>query len=229
MTTEKGCSESEALTAASLLSQFIESYNITQDEMQIRADAQGCIEDEFFELGFSRSEWTNSCGYIAALFSTRCIFREEFEPDLGVKIIKIAYYGFPLDVAGAVALSAIIANAVHTDGSAFESKVRGSKKKSSSGSSFRIGMADRISERLHHMKWEKDFSRQNSNGTALMVLKDQLVTEEFAKRFPNVGKARQVGNISDSNAYQKGREAGNKVSLSTSNEIKGHKTAGLLS
>jgi hypothetical protein len=80
--------------------------------------------------------------------------------------------------------------------------------------SFRAGFSHRVYDRLMEMKREAD-ARQASQCRDLIVLKDQLVTEEFRK---NVGvklvKRREGRNMAaDQNAYRQGMARGGQVNL----------------
>jgi hypothetical protein len=64
------------------------------------------------------------------------------------------------------------------------------------------------------MKEERDARNRKATGTALMVLKDQLVTQEFAKRFPSVKLVKSRGTmVADSDAYLAGQRSGDRTNL----------------
>lgn len=219
MTIEHGCSEAEAATAASLLAQLVAAWDVTQDEMAIRANAEGCIEDSYLEFNVHRAEWTNCCGAIMELFSVRCIFMQETDPDLGLKMQKICFYGFPIDVAAALAVSAIVATAINTESALFLKLGKKSRKKAVPD--FRYGMAERLKERIAELSAMRKFNKMHSTGSSLIVLKDQLVTENYFKKYPNLRRAGSVGgNIKDFKAYQEGRKRAEGVNFSFDGQVR---------
>lgn len=227
MTIEHGCSEAEAATAAKLLASLVAAWDVTQDEMAIRANAEGCIEDSYLEFNSQRAEWTNCCGAIMELFSVRCYFTHETEVELGLKIQKICYYGFPIDVAASLAVSAIVAMAINTESGNFVKLGKKSRKKSLPD--FRYGMAERLKERIIELSQIRKFNKSMSTGTSLIILKDQLVTENYFKRYPHMRAAPKVGgNIKDFKAYQEGRKMAEGVDFSFDGKVRSS-TQGLLS
>jgi hypothetical protein len=81
--------------------------------------------------------------------------------------------------------------------------------------SFQHGFALRIYRRLKEIKDANKVAQVATTGTALILLKDQLVTEEWQKRHEELGlKQRQASKAQiDGHAYKAGTEAANKVNL----------------
>lgn len=84
--------------------------------------------------------------------------------------------------------------------------------------SFKKGCARTIAERLTANL--KQLENKHEQYGALMVIENQLVEAEFAKRYPKItlykgGK----GDISSGYAYKSGKEAGHRVSLTASKKL----------
>ena len=115
------------------------------------------------------------------------------------------YFGFPADVCGAVALTAIVACALVTESDIYLKKHGGGK---SAGTSFRRSMASRLQERIRALKIVPV-----STGTALVVLKDQLVKAEFAKLGIRLTTVPSSSYKHNEHASASGRAAGDRVNI----------------
>lgn len=205
-TEANGCTETEAQAALAKVQELISAHNIRQDELSIREEGLHCTQDEFTELNSSVGDWMD-CGLpIAALYNTKVWVAQRIEDDplgLGLGSMRVAhmrFFGFAADVAASVATAAIICNAVNAESSRF----KGHRP------SFRAGMIARLCQRLRDMKPKA----AQSTGRGLIVLKDQLVTEQFAKlnlHLRNVRATRTTAH--NSAAYAAGQAAGNGVNL----------------
>jgi hypothetical protein len=222
MTQANGASESEAAMAAKTMSRLIEEYNISSSELEVRADANGCIKDSFSAMR-GMDIWTDGCWDIGELFHCK-VWRSkgnmELMDDLELPSIEMNFYGFPQDVEAAVSLCRIIYIAVQHATISFTKStgLRKSKARDLKIESFALGMAQRLRERVRELIPPPVLSQ----GRGLMVLKDQLVTDKFAEycRLNGLtfGHARER-RIADPNAYHAGRAAGANVDLQRSGKV----------
>lgn len=75
-------------------------------------------------------------------------------------------------------------------------------------------MARRLAERLREMKLAQERTDIETTGRDLVVVKNQIVTEEFAKLGLDLSYGKSKRNRSvDARAYSAGQTAGNKVAL----------------
>ncbi|WP_237217615.1 hypothetical protein, partial [Falsiroseomonas oryziterrae] len=88
--------------------------------------------------------------------------------------------------------------------------------------SFRIGFADRVAARLeelgsHRRATEQaaqaEAARQGSAGTALVLLKERKIEQEFRGLGVRLRTVTRSTAIRDRGAYGRGREAGGRVGL----------------
>lgn len=201
MTTANGCSETEAQFANERISALMAEYALTQDEISIKADAAGCLKDEFIFFGRDYGDWMALQSSIARLYACKNwtgAAREEDILGLGfeTKIRPFVFFGFASDVTACIATMSICFTAVATE----------SDKQKKKSRDFAYGMVSRLCERINELK------PKMQTGTGLIVLKDQLVTDEFAKlnmKFRYVSNNRNV----DADAFNRGRAAGDRVSL----------------
>jgi hypothetical protein len=220
MTTERGCSESEALTALEMANRLIAEYDIEQDELTIREDARGCIKDEFIEIKSVIGEWTRVMGAIQSLYNCKVWFQSREDDLLGIGLVMklkvVNIYGFPTDVAAALAMTSICHTAIATESERWgkENRIRSAKRHAD----FQAGMAIRLAERIREMKPTANLA----TGTSLMVLKDQLVKDEFAQYCREQGlhlRPRTARRINDQAAFASGKAAGNRVDLGRGDRV----------
>jgi hypothetical protein len=214
MTTAHGCTENEANTANAMLAKLAAEWDIQQDELTLKADAQGCIRDEYLEVQTVRGEWTRVMGAIQNLFAVKVWFtaRAEDVLDIGVamQVRVVNVYGFPVDVAGALAMTTICHIAIATESESWKkaNKVR----RKNALLDFQAGMASRLYDRISAMKPQF----KAATGSSLIVLKDQLVRNEFAQycREHNLKLyATRSRQITNHGAFAAGQAAADRVSL----------------
>jgi hypothetical protein len=205
LTVENGCTESEALNAATRLAALMREHNVKATELSVRADAQRCIMDMFLDLGANGHEYANVTASISRLFQTRCWRSRATEDVLEMGFMQevnyIKYYGTEADVVASMSLLTICYTAIATE--LEHAKI----KRVRSRSSFRMGMASRLAERIDAMR---------VTGTQLIVLKNQLVNDEFARYCADTGLRLSKGRhtaASDVAAFRAGEAAANRVNL----------------
>ncbi len=202
-TEDNGCSEEEAMSAAAKLGQLLEDYDLQIDEVGVREDAAACVKNEVF----AADDFAGTIVVGLKHFCSIIAYRVHGEGHAG----KYVFFGVPHDVEIALYLYEVCAEAMEHDWSEFMEVHGYSMKKRAS---FRAGFAHRVYERLIQMKRERDERNRKATGTALMVLKDQLVTQEFARQVGvKLVKGRASGGASDPNAYRAGMSSGGRVNL----------------
>lgn len=219
MTEANGCSEAEAALAFAKLQQLMLDWDLTQDETSIRQDAAGCIEDSFRYFGATRAEWSRCAAPIAKLYHCRYYHKRTVEDPLGLgqfqPIWNIRFFGFKLDVEAAITMVSIVATAIETEAR----RQRGHKAVKES---YAMGMAARLIERIEAMLPPP----AAVSGTALIVLKDQLVTDEWRKHCAAQGlKFRQSSwtGPADAAAFARGYASGGNVDLGTGGRLYGQR------
>jgi hypothetical protein len=77
---------------------------------------------------------------------------------------------------------------------------------------FMVGMASRVSQRLNELAAQRETVAKTASGTALVVIRNQLVDAAFAKLHLNFKGSSGIS-IRDSSAYGAGRAAGDRVNF----------------
>jgi len=222
-TTDNGCTEAEAMAAMAMVGRLLKSYNLSMDECDVRESP--CVTVTIPVDGSQRGPMDWAVPSLATLFSGRAWFGTDYKRT-NKGYLRQVYYAFFVQEHDADALRYlfdVIKHGIAGETKAYQTTeeyraLTGGQKRSAL-KSFPRGMSMRIAERLRAMRKENDEAmaeRQRasgSTGTALMVLKGQLIQEEFKKtgvRLRTVSSSARIGNHG---AYHHGREAGNRVNL----------------
>lgn len=198
-TVENGCTEAEAMAAMAMIGKIMDEHNVAMSEIDVREEAMSC-ETGKMDLGsFSRTpDWAFAASAVADFTDTK-VWRT-------MRAGSLNFFGTPVDVASAVALMMMIKIAVTHESARWSARNPGRGK--AGAGSFRKGMVHRIQTRLRELK-----KPSVATGTALMVLKDQLVTEQFKKLPLNLTFSKSARYSRDRDAYEAGKDAGNRVTL----------------
>lgn len=199
-TVENGCTEAEAMTAAVMLAQLLDDYNMTLDEADLRASPfADHVHDGAGTVGLKL--WKPASA-ISKLTNTRYWTGGEGAPT------RITFVGLSHEVEIAAYLLAICERAMRTESAAMMDAVRRLPhiKQAARVMPFLDGMADRLAARIRAMIPVQPL------GKGLVVLRNALITEELAKRGVEIetGAARRPMTWG---AYRDGLRAGDGVAL----------------
>jgi len=221
-TVQNGCTEAEATAAMAKVAELMAEHNIQQTELSVRVEAAGCVKEMFTEIGRGYSSLSGMTVAIGKLYNVKPWIEQGSSDALGlgfhVDTISVTFFGLKLDVAAAIATSEIITMAVQTELAKFTEQTKrsrqGKRERADLDASFRQGMSQRISQRL------ADLLPSQQTGTGLVVLKNQLVIQEFNKLGIHLSSARQITG-GNSAAYAAGQAAGARVDLGHGRRVAG--------
>ena len=214
-TTENGCSEAEALTAASMLNKLLQEYNLDMSEAMVRES-----EVEMHEIDTKQKRMFpifDTIPYIAELFNCEDV-RTHTNNYGGT--IRYKFFGFQQDVIAATTLYKVIEIAVEQETKKFQltedykEPVRCGVHWRQVKLSFQRGMVQRVNERLSSMTKKNVIENQASTGNALVVIKKEMVLKALNLAFPKLksfdapSAGRNLGDV-----YLLGRAAGDKILL----------------
>lgn len=206
-TTAAGCTEAEALAAASLASRLMAQYDLTYADLGIERTVRG------ESYGARKRAWTahpvrDCLAAIADLFDTMCW---RLGPDL-------VFFGQAEDTERAHGLTTIIQLAMDHEWSRFWVAPDRDKRMcfGSSHRSFMLGMAIRVGERIDQLKAER--SRASVTGRELVVIRAEIVNEKFDAYARQTGirlrqEAKTKIDIRSARAYDAGRAAGDRANI----------------
>lgn len=201
-TVDNGCTEAEALTAASLLAEILRKHNVTLDEAQMRASPFTQHQEKHGDEVGARL-WKAARG-IAALTETRW-----WTSGPGVYPVQIGFFGFAHEVEIAKYLLAICATAMRSGETAmtYQLALLRPAARRRLIMPFLDGMADRLGERIAAMK------PPAPTGKGLIVLRGQLITEAAAKAGLEIKSRAALGSRDTEDTYRQGRRAADQVAL----------------
>jgi len=221
-TLEAGCSEAEAMSAMTLMGKLLEQYNLTMNECDVRESK--CVTVEIPIPSLRRTAMDSCVVGLGKLFHGRVWFskgyayKSRYSSYRAATPAKYCFFIQEHDKEALEYLFAIIwfalENSVVTYKKSAEYKALLDKKHVFR--SFKIGMAERIGMRLNQMREEADLNYAASKGTgnSLIVLKGQLVEQEFNNLGVKLSKARHYkAGIKNFGAYYDGDKEGQKVNL----------------
>jgi len=240
-TVANGCSEHEAISAMQGVGRLLLQYNLTMEECDVRASKCKTI---YLDVGRLKRHPIDGCVCaLAALVDAKVWFHRTWSDrrwkgkyhKLGT---SYAFFGQEQDLELLEYLFKVIHTAIETETETFKQKdgyrnmavavaaeagpelqrefrQRGANSRRSASVSFQHGMAMRIAARLHELKKQNDeYLARTRNSRALVVLKNQLVEDEFLRHGPKrLGRVRLSRAIRDMDAYKDGHAAAEKVNL----------------
>jgi hypothetical protein len=208
-TVSNGCTEAEAMAAADMVGRLLERYALSMEEIDVRE--QRCVQVEV-PIGGKRRRPIDACVTAIARFCDCKVWVSRDTPTPSYVL-----FGFDADTAMACYLFAVIDHAMATALTAFRAahpRLRGVGLRDASRS-FQLGMAARVADRLEAMHRQRDahVAAQRSSGTALMLVKQQVVEEAFRDTKVRLVAAAGLNRARLTGAFRHGLSAGDRVNL----------------
>jgi hypothetical protein len=208
-TVSNGCTEAEALAAADMVGRLLERYALSMAEIDVREER--CVQVEV-PIGGKQRRPIDGCVTSIARFCDCKIWvsRDSLAP-------SYVFFGFEADTALASYLFNVIDRAMRTELMAFRGahpRLAGVSLRDASRD-FQKGMAARIADRLDEMHRERDsmVAAQRSTGTALILVKHQVVEEAFRQTDVRLVSAGRLNRARQNGAFRQGQVAGSRVNL----------------
>jgi hypothetical protein len=222
-TTEAGCSEAEAILASQKVSELLNKYELSISDLKLKAESK-CTTGTYDVKVKSKPPVDWCIMAISKFTDTKCW--RNIEPFTGV--ISYKYFGLESDVMIAEYVTKVVDWALIYGGEDYKSSDVYSQAPKGQRAKilldFRIAMAHRISAKLLEMKADQRKANQ-STGRDLVIVKSEIITEEFAKLNMRLKKPKSKGHkFSNSDAYRAGAEAGDRFQLNAG--VKGHNPQG---
>ena len=116
----------------------------------------------------------------------------------------ISILGLRGDMEMAKYLYRLLAAVIKSESSRFKGAIK---------SSFQVGMATRVNERLIQMAKDLEPKAKTASGTALVVVKNAVVNDAFGKLGIRLRSISSGPRATDGAAYSAGKDAGDRVNL----------------
>lgn len=207
-TTDRGCTEQEALSAAQKVAELLDRHGLTEAELHQQSNP--CIRRELLTPRARPGPFDHCSPAVAAYFD--CRTWTEHDPE---GCLNHIFYGLPPDVEAAIYLMHLIANAMETEANRFRAgpaymKGRGNGRRLLH-TSFMQGLSQGIRQKLATMLQERDETR--ATGQALVIAKSHVIEAELAKlglrfRTKKISAARI-----NPEAYETGQQAGSRFNI----------------
>jgi hypothetical protein len=207
-TIDNGCTEEEAIAASAKAQQLLHDYQLDLSDIEIR--------DSKCETGTYETNWhkpmhiwycLSSIGY----FTDTKVWRHRNK----YTNWEVKYFGLEHDVLIASYITKVCNMALILGGEDYMKTIShySAAQKRDMRDSFGAGMAARISERLREMKDAQKLKDVETTGRDLVVVKNAVVEEEYAKLGLKLGKPRGARKNYDLGAFRAGRAEGDKVAI----------------
>ena len=204
-TIENGATEAEALAAATKARELMDRYRLSMTDVEIQSEPViQELDDRPNKRRYAAADY--AAHGICAYCGVRSWLRREHQATRRV------WLGFKPDVEMAKYLYAMIDSTIKQELATFQSQ-RGYKDRGET-SSFQLGMAIRINERLHDMAKQLEPIAKTATGTALVVVRNAVVNAAYAQLHLKFGAASRGMSLRSSSAYSAGKAAGERANLS---------------
>lgn len=215
-----GCSEHEATERMRKARELMDKHYLTMSDIEIQ-------QEEVVKESFDRPEVKAIATVDGALYGiaeycgVKHWYTTRQERDLfSGEIIErrlITFLGLKQDVDMSYWLYEMIGNVIETESEDYIDnnlfKLTTAKLRKDAAYAFEVAMAHRINGRLKEMAEAMNASAKTATGTALMVIKNQLVDEAYAKLNLNLRYSTNRTKVKDGLAVAAGLAAGDNVNL----------------
>ena len=207
-TTDNGCTEAEALLAATKVAELLDRYDLSLTDVEIR-DAP-CEQREYETYRKKRIPLDDCVGAIANFCDCR-VWREKNQAGEA----RYVFFGLRSDVEVAHYLTELIGNAVRSELGRYKMSAAyrfRHQDRHMANSSFTLGMVASIADKLTAMKTERD-AVNNGTGRDLVVLKASVVDAELEKLDLKLRTVRRATRMVSPTAYEAGGAAGASLAI----------------
>jgi Protein of unknown function (DUF2786) len=213
-TVERGCSEAEAMAAASKVGELLDVYGLSMSEVELREEA--CVQRRAAFTGPARTalRWL----FPALLRFCECRGWTDGRQDF-------VLFGLEPDVQMAEWLLHVVARALAHEEARYRASPAYAARREAPQAvlrSFRYGFADRLSTRLDELADARAAAvaerraaegRGGSASTALVVAKERKLDEAFRGLGVRLRTTYSSATVRDRGAFRSGAEAGGRVGL----------------
>ena len=214
-TTDNGCTEAEALLAATKVAELLDRYDLSLTDVEIRNSL--CEQRKYQTYRKKRIPLDDCVGAVANFCDCR-VWREKSQAGEALYV----FFGLRFDIEVAHYLTEMIDNTVRSELGRYKNSAGYRRFRHQdrhvANASFTLGMVASIADKLTAMKRERD-AVQKGTGRDLVVLKASAVDAELAKLDLKLRTVAGATRIVLPAAYEAGETAG--ASLAINPEIRG--------
>lgn len=208
-TTDNGCTEGEALSAAAKVAELLDRHDLSLTDVEIR-DAP-CERREYQTYRNKRIPLDDCIGAIASFCDCR-VWREKSPAGE----TRYVFFGLRSDIEAAHYLTELIDSAVRAELGRYKTTADYGRFRHQdrhlANASFTLGMVASIADELTAMKARRD-QANNSAGRDLVVLKASVVDAELEKLDLKLETVRRASRVVSPKAYDAGGAAGASLAI----------------
>jgi hypothetical protein len=208
-TTDNGCTEAEALLAATKVAELLDRYDLSLTDVEIR-DAP-CERRAYETYRKKRIPLDDCIGAIANFCDCR-VWREKNPAGEA----RYVFFGLRSDVEVAHYLTELIDTAVRSELGRYKNSADYRRfrhqDRHMANASFTLGMVASIADKLTAMKAARE-EISRSTGRELVILKAAVVDAELEKLNLNLRTVRRASRMISLTAYEAGEDAGASTAI----------------
>ncbi len=208
-TTENGCTEAEALSAAAKVAELLDRYDLSLTDVEIR---DGPCERREYETRRNKRIPLDDCIGAVANFCDCRVWREKNTAGDA----RYVFFGLRSDVEVAHYLTELIDTAVRSELGRYKTTADYQRfrhqDRHMANASFTLGMVASIADKLTAMKAGRD-KANNDAGRHLVVLKSAVVDAELNKLGLKLETVRRATRMVSPTAYDAGGAAGLSLAI----------------
>ncbi|PIB90917.1 DUF2786 domain-containing protein [Caulobacter sp. FWC2] len=208
-TTDNGCTEAEALSAAAKVAELLDRYDLSLTDVEIREAS--CERREYETRHNKRIPLEECIGAVASFCDCR-VWREKAptgDP-------RYVFFGLRADIEAAHYLTELIDSAVRSELGRYKTSASYQRfrhqDRHMANASFTLGMVTSIAEKLTAMKAGRDRAN-NDAGRDLVVLKSAVVDAELERLDLKLETVRRAARLVSPEAYDAGGAAGVSLAI----------------
>jgi len=208
-TTDNGCTEAEALLAATKVAELLDRYDLSLTDVEIRNSP--CEQREYQTYRKKRIPLDDCVGAVANFCDCR-VWREKSHSGNA----RYVFFGLRSDIEAAHYLAELIDHAVRSELGRYKNSAGYRRFRHQdrhvANASFTLGMVASIADKLTAMKHERD-AVINGTGRDLVVLKASVVDAELEKLDLKLRTVRRATRMVSPTAYEVGETAGASLAI----------------
>jgi hypothetical protein len=208
-TIDNGCTEDEALSAASKVAELLDRHDLSLSDIELREER--CERAEFATGRRKRIPLDQCIGAVAEFCDCR-VWREKAASGE----LRYVFFGLRADVTVAHYLTELIDGAVRSELGRYKTSREYLRfrhnERHMANSSFAFGMVTSIADKLAAMKAARD-GINRSTGRDLVVVKSAIVAEELARLDLKLRTVRATRRLVSATAFEAGSAAGNALAV----------------
>jgi len=216
-TVAAGCTEAEALSAATLLARLVDKYGFTPADLDEPLEA-------LTEASMAVKRSMSGNQHFALAIAKFCDCKAFYRAAKYGREKEMVFFGHETDVLMCRYMMDLLGTANETGFKAFMAEKKaaagrkiGCKESNADRRGFDWGMSSRITARLEAMKAARNVAVDETTGKAggaLVVVKNAAVESEYAKRY-NVRTKRGPARHANAAAYTAGQAHGDRVAINS--------------